>query len=74
VLHIRLPVRVDRSVEPVVLEIFALVLQCGNRGVTHVSSAREDPAIAHRLQGPEIVHQRTILRVRQLTESGDLLG
>jgi len=39
-----------------------------------MSCAGEDPAIAHGLQGSEIVHQRSILRVRQLAETGDLLG
>jgi len=39
-----------------------------------MSCAGKDPAVAHGLQGPEIVNQSSILRVRQLAETGDLLG
>lgn len=51
------------SVEPIVLKIVALVLQRGNRCVTHMSGACEDAAIAHGLQRTEIVHQSAILCV-----------
>lgn len=60
------------SIEPIVLEIVALVLQSRNRCVTHVTRTRENPTIANRLQRSEVVHQGAILSIRQLAEARNL--